>query len=240
MQESEYRKLAAVEDEMWYFAALHALIERALREALPGEATILDAGCGTGGLIRREAAKWPGWGWTGVDVDPLACSLARERTGARIVEAPLERLPFGDATFDAVTCADVIYHLEDDLAALRELQRVLKPGGRLVLNVPAHAWLWSYHDEAVGGRRRYEMRGVRELLRQAGLQERRITHWNSVLFPAIVARRKLFPAPESGSDVHEVGGVMNAVGGLATGLERVWLKAAILPFGSSIFAVARK
>lgn len=240
MQESEYRKLAAVEDEMWYFAALHALIERQLTEVLRDGAAVLDAGCGTGGLIRREAARHPAWRWTGVDVDPLACSLARERTGKEIVEAPLERLPFADASFAAVTCADVIYHLDDDLAALQEMRRVLQPGGVLVLNAPAHRWLWSYHDEAVGGRRRYERRGMRTLLQQAGLKERLLTHWNTVLFPAIVARRKLFPAPAGGSDVHEVSGAMNALGAAATALERVWLNAAPLPFGSSIFAVALK
>src|SRR5262249_11874490 len=157
-------------------------------------------GCGTGGLIRRETARHPAWRWTGVDVDPLACSLAGERTGAKIVEAPLEQLPFADGAFDAVTCADVIYHLDDDLAAVKGLRRVLRAGGVLVLNAPAHPWLWSYHDGAVGGRRRYETRGVRELFHRAGLQARRITHWNTVLFPAIVARRKLFPPPPGGSD----------------------------------------
>ncbi|MEO6875910.1 MAG: class I SAM-dependent methyltransferase, partial [Opitutaceae bacterium] len=174
MVDEEYRKLAAVEDAMWYFRALHAHIGRELVANLPpGPARILDAGCGTGGLIRRLAPLRPEWQWTGVDVSPVACQLARERGGSDVSEASVTALPFAEGEFSAVVSADVLYHLDDDGLALREMARVLRPGGVMVINVPAHRWLWSYHDVAVQGRRRYGRGELKAKLVQAGLTPRR-------------------------------------------------------------------
>jgi len=243
MEAAEYRKLAAAEDTMWYFRALHAHIERELLGACGGRAiALLDAGCGTGGLIRRLGPRRPGWRWTAVDVEPLACGLARERTnGADIREATVTALPFGDATFDAVVSADVLYHVDDDTAALREFWRVLRPGGVVVINVPAYRWLWSYHDLAVQARRRYGRREVVAKLCAAGFAEARATHWNTLPFPLVVVRRKLWPAPRDGSDVHRFPAPVEAACNASMALERAWLRAfGALPFGSSILAVAHK
>lgn len=252
MEEAEYRKLAAVEDRMWYFASLHALVERALQARLgTGPAQILDAGCGTGGLIGRLSSAHPAWSWTGVDVSPLACALARERwstngwsaTSGRavpsIVEANITALPFPTASFDAVVSADVLYHVADDQTALQEFRRVLRPGGVLILNLPAHPWLWSYHDVAVGGLRRYRRSGLGRQLRAAAFSSVRLTHWNTLLLPLIAFRRKCLPAPAGGSDVQEFSLPLELLGRTATALERGWLDLAPLPFGSSLLAVAR-
>ena len=119
MEEAEFSKLAATEDRMWYFRGLHALVEWRLASAFPGAtAEVLDCGCGTGGLIRRMAAVHPRWRWTGVDLSPLACAFARERTTARICEGSAMALPFDSNRFDAVVLADVLYHLDDDRKAL--------------------------------------------------------------------------------------------------------------------------
>jgi SAM-dependent methyltransferase len=242
MEAEEYRKLAAVEDAMWYFRALHDHVWRELKAHVPaGPARVLDAGCGTGGLIRRLASRRPDWRWTGIDVAPLACQLARERGITDVQEASVASLPFADGEFAAVVSADVLYHLDDDEGALKEMARVLRPGGVMVINVPAHAWLWSYHDEAVDGRRRYSRKDVADKLGRAGLTVQRLTHWNTLLLPLIAARRKLLPAPKSGSDVKlasplvEVG--LSAVMAVETG----WIKnVGNLPAGSSILAVARR
>src|SRR4051812_43483212 len=96
MHRDEYRKLAEVEDRMWYFLSLHGHVERGLRSVLGAkpDPKLLDAGCGTGGLIRRLSAKYPNWHWKGVDLSPLACEAARSRCAAEIVEASVEALPF--------------------------------------------------------------------------------------------------------------------------------------------------
>jgi SAM-dependent methyltransferase len=116
--------LAEAEDAMWYFYGVHGHVKRALRAVPPGS-RLRDAGRGTVGLIRRLM----GWDWTRIDRSPLACDLARSRTEVAIVEGTLTKLPFAPGTFAAVTSVDVLYHIEDDLAALREVARVLRPGG---------------------------------------------------------------------------------------------------------------
>ena len=242
MDAEEHRKLAAVEDAMWYFRALHGHIERELVARLPaGPARMLDAGCGTGGLIRRMASRRPEWTWTGVDVSPLACQLARELGTPDVRESSVTALPFRDGEFAAVVSADVLYHLDDDEAALREMARVLRPGGVMVINVPAHRWLWSYHDVAVEGRRRYVRQELAGKLGRAGLTVQRLTHWNTVLLPLIAARRKLLPAPKGGSDVSlSPPWLEREFSGLMAG-ESAWLRhVGNLPLGSSILAVARR
>jgi len=186
--------------------------------------------------------RHPAWRWTGVDLESLAVELARERTGGtEIQHASVTALPFGDGTFDAVVSADVLYHVDDDAAALREFFHVLRPGGALVINVPAYRWLWSYHDEAVHSKRRYDRGEVLAKLRAAGFEDARATHWNALPLPLVIARRKLFPAPSGGSDVSLFPAPVEATFRGAMAAERAWLEVfGSLPFGSSVFAVARK
>jgi SAM-dependent methyltransferase len=250
MEPVEYRKLAALEDEMWYFRALHTHIEHALTGRVPADACVIDAGCGTGGLIRRLAPRHPAWRWTGVDLDPLACALARERVSGvgagavkpvRIEQGAVAALPAADETVDAVVSADVLYHVDDDLAALREARRVLRRGGVIVVNVPAYRWLWSYHDVAVHSRRRYTRGELLTRFAAAGLRPVHATYWNSIPFPLIVARRKLLPAPAGGSDVQSFPKPVERAFDAAMAAERGWIRVfGRIPFGTSVFAVARR
>lgn len=226
---------------MWYFRALHAHVRAALAEFTGREAAMLDAGCGTGGLMRRLADE-ARWRWTGVDISPIAVGLARERAPrAEVCAASVTTLPWAERSFDAAVSADVLYHLDDDAAAVRELRRVLRPGGVLVVNVPAHPWLWSYHDVAVEGRRRYTRAGVRRLLEEAGFAVERLTHWNTLLLPAIALRRKCLPAPRGGSDVQRAAGPVEAVLRGVMAVERAWLRAGgRFAAGSSILAAGRR
>jgi SAM-dependent methyltransferase len=245
MQHDEYRKLAELEDAMWYFRALHAHVERCLAPKLLPRARdpilVLDAGCGTGGLIRRLAPRHPSWRWTGIDLSPIACELARDRVGVPILDASVTEIPFSEETFDAVVSADVLYHVDDDERALREFFRVLKPGGTVVLNVPAYQWLWSYHDVAVEGRRRYSRSALLAKLRRAGFENPTATYWNTLLFPAIVVRRKCLPAPASGSDVAAFSPWAEAIFRRLMRAERSWIEnVSALPFGCSVLACACK
>lgn len=257
--------MAAVEDQMWFYRALRAHLERELLAGLataprpqdslqdsddsegksPASLTptreILDAGCGTGGLIRYLEKRHGDWRWTGVDVEPLACELTASRCSSRVVTGSIAALPFANGSFDAVVCSDVLYHLDDDVAALREIHRVLRPGGIVVVNVPAHSWLWSYHDVTVHGRRRYERAGLKRILGLAGFAAEQLTHWNTLALPLVVIRRKCLPPPRTGSDVRLYPGPVEALFFAGTQLENTWLRClGPLAFGSSLLARARK
>src|SRR5687768_17448243 len=206
MNADEYRKLAAVEDRMWYFRSLHRHVARELlSEGLAPAADVLDAGCGTGGLILRAREHLPATHWCGIDFMPLACQLARERCGpgVEIHEASITALPFANASFDAVVSADVISQVTNPEAAFAEFFRVLRPGGIVFINVAAYMWMWSYHDDAAQTKHRYTRREVAVLLRDAGFAAERLTHWNALPFPAIWAKRKLFRRPDDTSDVKD-------------------------------------
>ena len=244
MQNDEYLKLAEVEDRMWYFRSLHAHVARGLEAgALADDAAVLDAGCGTGGLILRLRAAQPAWRFSGVDFMPVACELARRRCGAGtdIRQASITALPFADASFDAVVSADVICQVDDADVAMKEFFRVLRPGGTVVINVPAYRWMWSYHDDSCETKHRYTRPEVAALLAGAGFGGGRTTHWNALPFPLIFAKRKLFRRATDTSDVKPYPAPLEAMLGAAMAVEHAWLRAGgRWAWGTSVFAVARK
>jgi len=242
MNDIEYRKLAEVEDRMWYFRALHAHMTRELRRAaLPGRPMrILDAGCGTGGLLRRLRECCPDWTCSGLDISPQACLLSRERTGAPVLEATIEDMPYADASFEAIVSADVLCQVEKPELAISEFFRVLRPGGLAVINLPAHKWLWSYHDELCGNRRRFSRAELRALLSSAGFRGIQVRTWNSLLMPALLVRRKLLKQKQS-TDVEMPPVPLQVLLSGVMLLERAWLGSGLgLPPGCSWLAIARK
>ncbi|MBI3884777.1 MAG: methyltransferase domain-containing protein [Opitutae bacterium] len=242
MQIDEYRKLAALEDRMWYFCALHRRFYFWLCRGLPpGAASILDAGCGTGGLIKRFGARHRHWRLTGLDNGSLACALAAERTNAEIVTGSITALPFGDGEFDAVVSGDVVCQVADAAEALRECARCVRPGGLVLVNVQAFMWLWSYHDETCETRHRYTRPELEGLFRTAGLAVEFASYANGLSLPLIAARRKLFRPARPTSDVRHYPAAIEAGFALLArlefeGMRRGWR----LPLGSSVFAVGRK
>ncbi len=242
MQPDEYRKMAEVEDAMWYFRALHRHVGRSLRSVLPvAPARVLDAGCGTGGLLRRLREERPEWKLTGLDYSPLACGFARERLGTEVVQGSIAALPFADGQFDAITSCDVVCQVAEPAQALREFHRCLEPGGHLVLNMPAYQWMYSYHDRTTGNLRRYSRGEVNALVRAAGFHVVRSTYWNMLAFPLVVLRRKLLPPADPSSDVARFPAPVEAGFNAAMAAEHVWLEmGAGLPFGNSVLTVAQK
>jgi len=163
---------------------------------------VLDAGCGTGGLLARLARELPDAATVGIDIDETACRWAAEKSGRPVCAGSVDALPFADGAFTAIVSVDVLCHRDvDEAHALAQFHRCLAGGGILVLNLPAYRWLMSRHDAAVYNARRYTRGAVIRLLRAAGFRPIFTSYWNMILFPLMVATRKLLPATGSGSDV---------------------------------------
>jgi SAM-dependent methyltransferase len=236
----EYERMFRAEETQWWYAGQRriafGLLDRQLG-GVPGRA--LDAGCGSGRnlleLNRRGTA-------VGVDLAPEALAFCRLRK-VQALRGDLLRLPFSDDRFDVVTSFDVLYHrwVEDDRATVRELARVLRPGGVLLVRVPALSWLWGAHDAAVHSRHRYTRRELESVLSDAGLEIRRSSYCNSLLLPLLAARRFLDRSlKREGSDVAFLPAPLEWLFGAALRLEAVWLTRFSLPLGASAVAVALK
>jgi SAM-dependent methyltransferase len=176
----------AAEDRHWWYRGRRRVLERVVCDLhLPAGARILDAGCGSG----RNMVEFGRHGVvTGIELSATSVCLARERHAGEVVEGSVLEMPFAEDTFDLATSLDVIEHLEDDLLALRELRRVVAPGGALLVTVPAYQWLWSGHDEI---NHRYTRRSLQRTGEQAGWRQVRTTYFNSLLLPAAIMLRVL-------------------------------------------------
>jgi SAM-dependent methyltransferase len=199
MEDREYALMDAVEDRMWWYRALHGHALRAL-DALPEGARILDAGCGTGGFLAKLRAAHPRAALFGLEYAEGAAARAAAKAGAHVATGTVNALPFPDAGFDAVVSLDVICHGGvEEAAALAEFRRVLRPGGLVVLNLPAHEWLRSAHDARVHTARRYDRARATALLAEAGFEQPAPRHWNSLLLPLMVMQRKVLKRDEGAS-----------------------------------------
>jgi SAM-dependent methyltransferase len=237
MEPHEYEAMDAVEEQMWWYRALHGRLLEALGDV---HGTILDAGCGTGGFLARLRRDRPDLTAVGVEVHASAAERAASKSGQSVYRASVEDMPFEDNTFDAIVCADVLCHRSlTPLKALKELGRVLRPGGRLILNLPAHEWLRSTHDSRVHTATRSSASSVRRQLVQCGFTDLHVAYWNALLLPLMVAQRKLLGRrAESGSDVKPFHPVANAVLFGVTEIERGlprWF-----PAGGSVMATAHR
>src|SRR5262245_34809087 len=188
MHEHEYEAMYGLEDVYWWFVARRQLAVEILGRESAGRADvgILDVGCGTGSNL--EAFSRLGR-TVGVDMSPGALSFCRRRGITRVTIGDVERLPFDDATFDIVTAMDMLEHTEDDLAALAELRRVLRPDGLLLATVPAYGFLWSEHDEALKHHRRYTAHELRNKLTLTDFRIERSSYFITSLFLPILALR---------------------------------------------------
>jgi SAM-dependent methyltransferase len=256
MEAEEYALMDAVEDRMWWYRALHALVLRALsRTPSPPVLPLLDAGCGTGGLLRRLARAMaecalPARPLAGFDITDEAILRARAKVpDAELLLASANDLPFADSSLGAVVSLDVLCHRAvDEPRALAELHRALAPGGVLVLNMPAHQWLFSAHDRRVHTRERYSRGLLRARLEAAGFRVVELLHWNSLLFPLMVVQRKLLSragegeaAPQDRSDVAPFPPPIEAMFRAITAIERGLIALGLrFPVGGSILAVAVK
>jgi SAM-dependent methyltransferase len=241
VEAEEYARIHRHEADHFWYQGVHALFAGALR-AEPRRARILDAGCGTGGLIRSLERSAPDARFVGFDLSPLALRFARERGHRDLARASIERVPFRDGSFDAVVSADVLYHagVLDDAAALRELARVVRPGGAVLLNLPAHPGLRGAHDAQIHTARRYSRADVRRLAAAAGLEVEKLRWFNCALLPAALLVRVLSRGGPARSDVSLPAAPLNALLSAWLRMEAWWTLRLPLPIGLSLFAVLRR
>jgi SAM-dependent methyltransferase len=183
------RQTHEAEDRHWWYRGRRKVLDGVLAGLeLPAPARVLDAGCGSG----RNMVELAHLGdVTGVELSDTSVALARARDVGEVVAGSVLEMPFPDDSFDLAVSLDVIEHLDDDLAAMRELRRTVAPGGALLVTVPAYQWLWSGHDEINHHHRRYTHRTLQRAAEQAGWKQARTTYFNSLLLPAAIVLRVL-------------------------------------------------
>jgi len=245
MRREQLEEMRELEDEYWWFVGRRRMVRDLVRRHMSGRESlrVLDAGCGTGGTLAALEGVGELWG---CDISTEALGMCRLRGLDRLVQSSVEALDFDDASFDVVISCDVLEHVEDDAGAMRELARVLRPGGICVLTLPAYKWLWSEHDEALGHLRRYVAGEVRKLVEGAGLGMEKFTGAVALALPMIVlyrmftrlTRRKRDDAARTSLVL--LPGPVNGMLIRLLDLENLLMRRLRLPWGASLVAVARK
>ncbi len=239
MERIVYEQMAELDQQHWWYVArrtvLAALIRRTVRP--PRDAAILEVGCGTGHNLLTLGQ----FGTVdALELDPEARKLAEKRLGNPIYASPLPAMTgVPERHYDLVAALDVIEHLADDRAALESIARRLKPGGKLLMTVPAHQWMWSAHDVANHHQRRYTRGGLRQLFEGSSLRLEKSGYFNSLLFPLAVAERMVskLRGKDSG-DISLPAAWLNPSLEKGFALERYAIGRFPLPPGLSLFAVA--
>jgi len=244
MQQHTYAIMDRVEDSHWWFVGRRAILEsflkgivRSLRSRIENP-KILDVGCGTGANLEMLSQFGSA---EGVDVSDDALDFCRQK-GLTVQKGLAETLPYADETFDISTALDVIEHLDEDVAGLREMHRVTKRDGYSLIFVPAFMWLWGVQDDISNHRIRYTKSQIVERIEKAGFRVERATYANFTFFAPILGGRALMKLtgikPESENNVNI--SALNGLFGSIFSAERFWLKRFGFPFGVSIVVVAKK
>jgi SAM-dependent methyltransferase len=239
MERSVYKEMAELDQQHWWYKARREVLSDLIRREAkpPANARILEIGCGTGHnleMLRRFGKV------DALELDDEARAMAEKRLGRKVMSAPLPELAgVRKRHYDLIAALDVIEHIDDDDAALAAIAAKLKPGGKFVMTVPAHQWMWSAHDVVNHHKRRYSKPALRRLIERSPLRLDRIGYFNSLLFPLAVAER--LASKVRGKDNAEVklpSGPLNAALERVFAAERHLVGRLPLPPGLSLFAVA--
>jgi len=238
-----YEILYRTEATHWWLTARRNIVLDWIHQRYPGahDLDILDAGCGTGVMLHELGLLGTA---EGVDNSEEALEYCRQRGLDNVRNADILDLPFAADHFDFVTALDVLEHIDDDAAALREFRRVLKPGGRVFIFAPAHRWLWSLQDEVSHHKRRYIAPTLRNAVKSAGLEVERQTYVSTLLLPVIFLGRQWlkvrlkFHKLSTENDLHPEwsNGILRRI----FEFEIPILRRTDMPFGASLLCVARK
>ena len=239
MERLVYDQMAKLDEQHWWYRArrevLEALIRRVARP--PGDARILEIGCGTG----HNFAMLSSFGHVdALELDEEVRHFAEKRLGREIMSSPLPELSAVPLRhYDLIGAFDVIEHVDDDRAALKAIAGRLKPGGKFIMTVPAHAWMWSAHDVVNHHKRRYSRRALRQLIEGSPLRLESLGYFNSLLFPAAVAERLASKARgKEDIDVALPPAPLNRALERTFAAERHLIGRVPLPPGLSLYAVA--
>jgi SAM-dependent methyltransferase len=237
MERVVYQQMAELDDRHWWYRARRRILAELIRREAnpPAGAKILEIGCGTGhnlpmlGQFGRV---------DGLELDDEAAALSEKRLGRKVMRSPLPGLVRVPRNYDLIGAFDVIEHIDDDAAAVAAIATKLKPGGKFIMTVPAHQWMWTAHDVANHHKRRYSKRSLRALIEGSPMRLDKIGYFNSLLFPIAVAERAV--SKMRGKDgtlslpVAPLNGALEAV----FASERYLVGRLPLPPGLSLFAVA--
>ena len=239
MEREVYKQMAELDQRHWWYRARREVIAALIRRRAqpPGGARVLEIGCGTGhnlGMLGQFGEV------EALELDEEARSIAEGRLGKSVMSAPLPELSgVAEKHYDLIGAFDVIEHIDDDRGALASIAARLKPGGKLVVTVPAHQWMWSAHDVVNHHKRRYSKRALKRLLEASPLRLEAIGYFNSLLFPLAVAERlssRLRGKDEA--DLRLPPAPLNTALEKAFAAERHLIGRFPLPPGLSLFAVA--
>jgi len=245
MEPEEYESIYRLEESHWWYRGMREMALALLDRYLPqrDKLTVLDAGCGTGGMMGALGK----YGWVyGLDFSLLALGFCRKRSIRSAVRASVTHIPYPSERFDLATSFEVLYHagVGNDVQALKEIHRVLRPGGYFLLRLPAFEFLRGAHDQMVHTRHRYTAGEVGEKLAATGFEVVRLSYANSLLFPVAAASRLAERisrrAGTAQSDVQEASPLVNRALLGVLRAESVVLRTIDLPVGLSVLALARK
>lgn len=241
MEEELYRKFYEVETIHWWFSARQEIVSDVIRQKvnLPDGARVLDVGCGTGAILSKLSEQFEAYG---TDTSALAVEFCRQRGLANAFCCTLDTFPRPELQFDLVTMLDVIEHIEDDSATLRQAGRLLRSGGRLLVTVPAYQFLWSHHDDLNHHKRRYTRTALRQVLEQSGFTVEMLSYYNTLLFPTALFERIVEKMITMGSDTTlKIPPLpLNKMLKSIFSTERFFLRKIAFPFGLSVIALARR
>ncbi|MFD0696833.1 methyltransferase domain-containing protein [Paenibacillus sp. GCM10027628] len=245
MEQTIYLKMDRLEHEHWWFVSRRSIIETVLRsqvKSIGPDFQILDAGCGTGGNLDFLSSLGPNV--TGLEMEPDAAEIARSKSGKAVYIGSLpDQIPFADESFDLIVLLDVLEHIEDDMGALAALTAKLKPGGNLLITVPAFSFLWSSHDESHHHKRRYRLNELIRKMSHCNLHPKYASYFNTWLFPVIALVRILqnkLRSTRKTDDLSLPSRFLNQLLMSVMSSERHILKHGKMPFGVSIIAIGQK
>jgi len=245
MEPGEYERMYHAETSHWWYLGMEkitrAIVDRYIHP--PSGLKILDAGCGTGAAMSTYLADYGSV--TGFDISPLALRFCRARNLTPLALASIMEIPFESGSFDLVTSFDVLYEraVTSDSVALAEFFRVLRPGGLLLLRLPANNWLRGQHDRTVHTARRYTAAQTAQLLKDNGFRLLHMTCVNTFLFPLAVSKRlleRIWPPTANSSDLSVEAGALNGLFKQILSSEAFPASRLGLPFGLSVIALGQK